>query len=110
MKWLLAIALSLCLGCANFMMRTKCDRRSGPYVCGPYPYAATAEVFDNCILAPLRTYGVIADRDNDPIGNALCTLTWPLWVVDEVCEVVVDTAFLPVDSAYYFLFREENQR
>lgn len=110
MKRLLAIALLLCLGCANYMMRTECDRRSGPYVCGPHPYAATAGVFDDCLLAPLRAFDVIPDRTNDPVGIALCTLTWPFWAVDEVGEVVFDTAFLPVDSVYYFFFKEGDQR
>jgi hypothetical protein len=110
MKWLLAIVLPLCAGCASLTTRIQHDWRSGPYACGPYPYASTVEVFDTALLAPLRTYGVIADRSNDPIGNALCTLTWPFWVVDEVGEVILDTAFLPVDSVYYFFFRKENQR
>lgn len=111
MKRLLAIAcVALLAGCANYCMRTESGRRFGPYVCEPYPYAATAGVFDDCLLAPLRTFEILGDRTNDPIGNALCTLTWPFWVVDEVCEVVFDTAFLPVDSTYYFFFREENQR
>jgi uncharacterized protein YceK len=110
MNRLLAIALLLCTGCASLTTRIQCDWRSGPYACGPYPYAATAGVFDDCLLAPLRTFEIIADRHNDPVGNALCTLTWPFWVVDEVGEIVLDTAFLPVDSVYYFFFRKENQR
>ena len=110
MKRLLAIACAALLaGCANFTMRTESGRRSGPYACGPHPYAATAGVFGDCILAPLRAFEIIDGR-GDPVGDALCTLTWPFWVVDEVGEVVFDTAFLPVDSVYYFFFREGNQR
>ena len=105
-----AMALLLCTAGASLTTRIQHDRRSGPYACGPYPYASTAEVFDTCLLAPLRTYGVIAGRSNDPIGNALCTLTWPFWVVDEVGEVVLDTAFLPVDSVYYLFFKKGSQR
>lgn len=111
MKRLLAIACAALLaGCANYCMRTESGGRSGPYVCEPHPYAATAGVFDDCLLAPLRTFEVIVDRHNDPIGNALCTLTWPFWAVDEVGEIVLDTAFLPVDLTYYFFFKEETQR
>lgn len=111
MKRLLAIACAALLaGCANYAMRTDSSRRSGPYVCEPYPYAATAGVFNDCLLAPLRAFDVIPDRTNDPVGNALCTLTWPFWVVDEVGEIVFDTAFLPVDSVYYFFFKEGDQR
>lgn len=110
MRYLLAIMVLLLAGCANYAMRTDSSRRFGPYVCEPYPYAATAGVFDDCLLAPLRTFDVIGDRTNDPIGNALCTLTWPFWVVDEVFEVALDTVFLPVDAAYYFSFCGECQR
>lgn len=110
MKWLLAITLLVSAGCANLGYRTESSNRRGPYGCTPHPYAATADVFDDCILAPFRVYKVIADPCTDPIGDAWCTLTWPVWIVDEVGEIILDTAFLPVDSAYYFLFREENQR
>ena len=109
-KRLFAMACAALLaGCANYAMRTDSSRRFGPYVCEPHPYAATAGVFDDGLLAPLRAFEII-DRDDDPIGTAFFTLTWPFWVVDEVGEVVLDTAFLPVDSVYYFFFREENQR
>ena len=110
-KWLLAMACAALLaGCANYAMRTDGSRRYGPYACEPRPYAATAAVFDDCLLAPLRTFGVIGDRTDDPIGDAIQTLIWPFWVVDEVGEIVFDTVFLPVDSVYYLFFREENQR
>lgn len=105
-KFLAIAAVALLAGCANYVMRTECGRNSGPYACGPYPYAATAGVFDDCLLAPLRTFEILGDRTNDPIGNALCTLTWPFWVVDEVGEAVLDTAFLPVDSTYCLFFKE----
>jgi hypothetical protein len=29
--------------------------------------------------------------------------TWPITVVDEVCEVAFDTVFLPVDLTYLFV-------
>lgn len=110
MKRLLAIALLLCAGCANCLVRTEHGRRSGPYGCGPYPYASTAEVFDDGLLAPLRAFEIIDGRTDDPIGDAVCTLIWPFLVVDEAGEIVFDTAFLPVDSVYYLFFREESQR
>lgn len=110
MRMLLAIALLASAGCANLVGRAVSSNRNGPYGCMPHPYAATADVFDDCVLAPFRTYKVIAGHHTDPVGDALCTLTWPFWIVDEVGEIVLDTVFLPVDSVYYFFFREENQR
>lgn len=107
-KFLAIVAVALLAGCANYAMRTECGRNFGPYVCEPYPYAATASVFDDCLIAPLRAFEII-DRNDDPIATALFTLTWPVWVVDEVGEAVLDTVFLPVDSAYWLFFKEEQR-
>ena len=109
-KFLAMAAVALLAGCANYAMRTESGRRFGPYVCEPYPYAAaTANVFDDCLLAPLRAFDVIGGKTDDPIGTALFTLTWPFWVVDEAGEAVLDTVFLPVDSTYCLFFKEEQR-
>ena len=73
-------------GCINIVERTQ-----KPYFVAPGPYDCTARVA--CALrAPFR------ERSMDPIGDAIVTLTWPIWLVDLPCEAVVDTVFLPADA------------
>ena len=67
------------------------------YVCSPYPYWATASVWEECVCAPLK---VDSKTGSDGIWYAFATVSWPFWVVDEVCEVALDTVFLPVDGIY----------
>ena len=69
--------------------------------CAPSPYYCTATLWTDCVCAPFRAFGggvSTAGRTWD----AVATVTWPFWVVDEVCEVALDTVFLPVDVIYSF--------
>lgn len=81
------VAWLMC-GCINIVERTQ-----KPYFVAPGPYNCTAEVGD-MLGVPFR------ESSNDPIGAALVTLTWPIWLVDLPCEAVFDTVFLPVDAAF----------
>lgn len=90
-----AIVLLFGGGCCNIAVRSESGKRS-PYFLQPHPYYSTAEVWDNCICAPSHLNG-----GPDAIWSAVATVTWPLWVVDEACEVVLDTIFLPLDATYY---------
>lgn len=82
-------------GCCNIAVRSESGKRS-PYFLQPHPYYSTARVWDDCICAPAHL-----DDGPDAIWSAVATVTWPLWVVDEACEVVLDTIFLPLDATYY---------
>ena len=93
-------ALLLCGGCCNIGTRFGATRRT-PVFCAPSPYYCTATLWTDCVCAPFRAFGggvSTAGRTWD----AVATVTWPFWVVDEVCEVALDTVFLPVDVIYSF--------
>lgn len=75
-------------GCINIVERTQ-----KPYFVAPGPYDCTARVA-RALGAPFRE----RSRSTDPIGDAIVTLTWPIWLVDLPCEAVVDTVFLPADA------------
>lgn len=89
------IAVLFLGGCCNIAVRSESGKRS-PYFLQPHPYYSTAQVWEDCICAPAHLNG-----GPDAIWSAIATLTWPLWVVDEACEVVLDTIFLPADATYY---------
>ena len=89
------IVLLLWGGCCNIAVRSESGKRS-PYFLQPHPYYSTATVWDDCICAPWEHQG-----GPDAIWSAVATLTWPTWVVDEACEVVLDTIFLPADAMCY---------
>lgn len=74
-------------GCCNLVVRTE-----KPYAVAPSPYYCTASVVEDALGAPFR------DSSTDPIGDALMTLMWPLWLVDTPCEAILDTVFLPADA------------
>lgn len=98
MKWTVKItaavlAVVLC-GCASIIERCSSSRKS-PYGCLPYPYWATAAVWDDCICAPWS-----GKTGPDKIWPTLATMTYPVWIVDEACEVVMDTVFLPADLVW----------
>lgn len=82
-------------GCCNIAVRSESGKRS-PYFLQPHPYYSTVQVWDDCICAPAHL-----NDGPDAIWSAVATVTWPLWVVDEACEVVLDTIFLPFDATYY---------
>jgi uncharacterized protein YceK len=79
-------------GCYNLVVRTE-----KPYAVAPSPYYCTASVVEDALGAPFR------DSSTDPIGDALMTLMWPLWLVDTPCEAVADTVFLPADAIANFV-------
>lgn len=91
----LTVAILFGCGCCNIEVRSH-RGKSHPYFLQPHPYYSTAQVWDDCICAPAHLNG-----GTDAIWSAVATVTWPLWVVDEACEVVLDTVFLPVDATYY---------
>ena len=74
-------------GCCN--IETRVDDEFAPYACAPHPYYCTAETWPYVV---------------NPAHNAACgrmaafmIQMWPIFVVDEVCEVALDTVLLPVD-------------
>ena len=89
------IVLLFGCGCCNIFERSQSVEHS-PYFLQPHPYYSTATIWDACICAPAHLNG-----GPDAIWEAVATMTWPLWVVDEACEVVLDTIFLPFDATYY---------
>ena len=97
---LLVVVLS---GCCNYLVRTK-DKdlpddwgKDAPCACAPHPYFCTAEVWQDVALSREYHCGLAA-------GFAI--MMWPFCVVDEVCEVVFDTVFLPVDLMYLFMKKD----
>ena len=97
-----ACAITLLAGCANILQR--CDDYHAPYVCAKHPYYCTTSVWDDCVCAPFK----LGDS-NDPIWTSFATLTWPFWLLDEPCEVVLDTVFLPFDIFATNQRKETNQ-
>lgn len=94
---LLAVSLS---GCLNYLVRTE-DKDvlsdlggDPPYACAPHPYFCTAEIWPDVALS--RDYGC-------GFAAGLAVQLWPLAVVDEACEIALDTVFLPVDLTYLFM-------
>ena len=108
----LAAAAFLC-GCCNLIKRTECcevvlgEERGSPYACSDHPYYCTTSVAKDCLAAP---YYAVAGCDNIDWAKAtlylVATLTYPFWVVDEVCEVAADTVMFPVDAVWYWCIRE----
>ena len=100
LMWVLFFGLffavaALCGGCCKISVRASNGRYMGPYMCAPYPYNCTSEVWSDCICAPWKL-----KSGPDSIWYGIATMTWPFWVVDEVCEVALGTVFLPVDATY----------
>ena len=85
-RCLMLVGLS---GCCNYCTRT--EGEIAPYACTPHPYYCTAEIWQDVALTRKYHCGTAA---------ALAIQTWPISVVDEVCEVALDTVFLPVDLAW----------
>ncbi|MBQ3807799.1 MAG: hypothetical protein II840_07570 [Kiritimatiellae bacterium] len=79
-------------GCCNYATRT--EGKVAPYACAPHPYYCTAEVWQDVAFAREYYCGLVA---------MFALATWPITVVDEVCEVAFDTVFLPVDLTYLFV-------
>lgn len=92
-----AIILLFGGGCCNIYTRTYSSKRK-PIVVTYHPYYCTSTVWGDCLCAPFR---LVRESDSDPIWCTIATITWPLWVVDEASEVVLDTIFLPADATYY---------
>ena len=86
---------ALCGGCCNITMRSESTKQA-PYFIQPHPYCSTVNVWNDCICAPWHL-----DGGTDAIWPAIVTLTYPFWIIDEVCEVALDTVFLPIDATYY---------
>ena len=81
-------------GCFNIAERFSDD--DAPYGLSRHPYQGTEWVWNECVCAPWRQ-----KTGFENIWTAYATVTWPLWVVDEACEIVLDTVFLPIDGTYY---------
>lgn len=87
--------LAVMSGCANIQNRS--GQNEAPMFCSPSIYKSTEEVWKECVMAPFR----LSSADGgDGMWYAIATMTWPIWIVDEVCEVCLDTVFLPVDGIY----------
>lgn len=84
-------------GCCNMYTRTYSSKRK-PIVATYHPYYCTSEVWSNCLCAPFR---LSEKSDWGRMWCTIATVTWPFWIVDELCEVVLDTLFLPIDATYY---------
>ena len=104
------VLASIC-GCANIMERSEGTytmngmERGSPYFCAPHPYYCTEAAAKDCLAAPYR---LLADDCADwgvALWSTFATLTYPFWIVDEVCEIVFDTVFLPCDI--YALYRDK---
>lgn len=59
-----------------------------------YPYNATTDIWVNC----LGVWGHEPKSDIENAMDAYTKLVYPFWIVDFPLEVVVDTAFMPVDA------------
>jgi len=99
----LMVAIVIANGCCNIMERSEGTyttmgmKYGSPYFCAKYPYHCTATVVKDCLAAP---YSWLSDDYADwgeELWIAFATLTYPLWIADEVCEIVLDTVFLPCD-------------
>lgn len=98
--WLVILpAMLLFGGCCNIMVRI-----DPPILCSA-PYESTKNVWSDCICAPFQL-----GTSNDPIWTSLATITWPFWLMDGVCEVALDTAFLPVDAAYFWYVNKQERK
>lgn len=93
-KSLSILLVALLAGCMSFDKRiaegTSYYKTRG-YHGYHHPYRATKEVWD-CLCLPFGKEG-----NQDPILTSFVVLTYPLWVIDEIGEAVVDTVLLPVD-------------
>lgn len=94
---------ALCGGCCNIVQRSEgtyvtMGRECGsPYFCAKHPYYCTAATANDCLAAPYR---VLTDDYADwgaAMWGAFATLTYPFWIADEICEIALDTVFLPCD-------------
>lgn len=89
------ILLAVMSGCANIENRS--GQNGTPMFCSPSIYKSTEEVWNECVMAPFR----LSKADGgDGMWYAIATMTWPIWLADEVMETVLDTMFLPVDGIY----------
>ena len=85
MRRLLAVALLVCAGCCNLMMRPDAERNLGPYWC-------TCEVAETLAIPFSEPKG-----PEGGIAKAWCTLLLPVTIIDLPLEAVVDTVLLPWD-------------
>ena len=84
-------------GCCNII--TRVEGEFAPYACAPHPYFCTAEVWQDVAFSREYHCGLAA---------GIAMMMWPFCVVDEVCEVVLDTVFLPVDLTYLCFRTDEH--
>lgn len=99
----LVVAIVLANGCCNIMERSEGTYTTmgmecgSPYFCAKRPYYCTVVVAKDCLAGPYRWLtGDYADW-GAALWGAFATLTYPLWIADEVCEMALDTVFLPCD-------------
>ena len=99
-----AVALvMLACGCVNIMERsegiyTTMGMECGsPYFCAKHPYHCTVTVAKDCLAAPYRWLVDDYADWGEAVWGAFATLTYPFWIADEVCEIALDTVFLPCD-------------
>lgn len=92
------LSLAGLAGCCNCLIRT--ENNIAPYACAPHPYYCTADVWQDIVFT--RKYHC---------GQCYIFMMWmwPVTVVDEVCEVALDTFFLPLDLMCLFT-REDDVR
>jgi len=87
MKALAIAVAALLAGCCNVV-----ERAQKPYLVAPHPYYCTVEAAE-ALAEPFQ------DRQGpDGIAGAFIAVTYPLWIVSGVCDVALDTVFLPVDA------------
>ena len=99
-----AVALvMLACGCVNIMERsegtyTTMGMECGcPYFCAKHPYYCTVTVAKDCLAAPYRWLVDDYADWGEALWGAFATLTYPFWIADEVCEIALDTVFMPCD-------------
>lgn len=106
-------ALTFICGCCNIVERSQGTYTTmgmecgSPYFCAKHPYYCTAATAKDCLAAP---YYWLTDSYADwgaAMWGAFATLTYPFWVADEVCEIALDTVFLPCDI--YAMNRKEGK-
>ena len=105
-KLFILLVLLSCVGCCSLITRS-CTWNS--YTKDVYGrkftvYAATKDTW-RALGAPYRVH---KHSTNDPIGDSIETIIWPIILIDLPFESVFDTVFLPYD--YYAVCRNEREK
>lgn len=95
--------LAAACGCVNIMERSEGTYTTmgmecgSPYFCAKRPYYCTVAVAKDCLAAPYRCLVDDYADWGEALWGAFATLTYPFWIADEVCEIALDTVFMPCD-------------